>query len=126
MDKSLETGKLPKKFKNEWLKALRSGDYKQAQGGLKIELENRIVGYCCLGVAGEIVGCKIPIEKYGESIHAWIGGRKTRGTATTPIIGYTKVPKLLHGNEGVGQELAEMNDDGNDFKTIADYIEQNL
>lgn len=40
-----------KELRAEWLAALRSGEYKQAQGHLKED-----GGYCCLGVLCEIAG----------------------------------------------------------------------
>ncbi len=45
--------KIPKPKMKRWIKALRSGKYKQIQG----ELETT-KGFCCLGVA-----CKLEIEK---------------------------------------------------------------
>lgn len=55
-NKMLTSGeiKLPEKFKQEWLKALRSGDYKQ--GGMLYEKLDGKDTYCCLGVAGKIAG----------------------------------------------------------------------
>lgn len=42
----------------EWVKALRSGQYKRGRGKLKTE-----IGYCCLGVLGCV------LEKHGEKIN---------------------------------------------------------
>ena len=42
------TMKIDKKFFKSWVKALRSGKYKQGFGKLKSEASGR---YCCLGVA---------------------------------------------------------------------------
>lgn len=125
MDNSLKTGKLPKAFKNKWLKALRSGEYKQAKRALKREIQEDgqgiQYGYCCLGVAAEIAGCKIPIEKAG-----WIaGGRKDLNAKA--VKGYTKVPKLLQENGFIPKLLSNLNDiDNYDFKRIADWIEKNI
>ncbi len=41
--------------KEKWLKALRSGEYKQAKYGLKSKFEDGSVGYCCLGVLCDII-----------------------------------------------------------------------
>lgn len=39
-----------------WVAALRSGDYRQAKGYLRREIDQGKVGYCCLGVACDISG----------------------------------------------------------------------
>lgn len=53
MTKKLDLPKLNKAFKKKWVKALRSGDYKQTDA----YLYNRgLDGYCCLGVACKVLG----------------------------------------------------------------------
>jgi len=47
---------MPKAVKERWLKALRSGEYKQGQGMLR-DAEG---GYCCLGVLVQELDGKIP------------------------------------------------------------------
>lgn len=112
--------KLPKAFKNKWIKALRSGDYQQCGG----KLYNG-EGYCCLGVACKILHPKIKLEGKG------VISKKELGNSYKNI----KVPKLLHGYgnmnnvEGnlVVNKLAGMNDSGKySFKRIATWIEKNL
>lgn len=49
--------KFPKVFKRKWIKALRSGEFKQGEGSLKIMVEDNGYQYCCLGVAAEVAGC---------------------------------------------------------------------
>jgi hypothetical protein len=48
--------KLDPKVKKKWLEALRSGDYKQAQGvlGTVSKKTNEPIAYCCLGVLCDI------------------------------------------------------------------------
>lgn len=104
--------KLPKAFKNKWIKALRSGEYSQT----KRKLQDKD-GYCCLGVACRIIH---PYMHFGTS-----------GLITKQNI---KVPKLLKGVaeksdkmfNPVVAKLTFMNDDGKSFKQIANYIEKNL
>jgi uncharacterized protein YqkB len=62
--------KLPKKVKDKWVKALRSGKYRQGSESLKVEPHSSKSGrteYCCLGVACELGLTKppgnIPIEE---------------------------------------------------------------
>lgn len=114
MSKSkVEGGKLPKKFKKDWLKALRSGNYKQGESELRASNNT----YCCLGVAAHIAGCKSITSK------GWI--ENTRGLSQ-PIRGIIKVPEILRGTKGIPRKLANMNDRGKTFKQIANYIEKNL
>ena len=103
--------KLPKKVKNKWVKALRSGLYKQ--GILKLKDEEKIVlgrtrpaRYCCLGVAYE---CGLAKTEHGRSVL----GESFLNENFAPI----KLQK----------ELAIRNDSGEwSFKRIATWIEKNL
>lgn len=104
----MKTVKLSKSFKNKWVKALRSGKYKQGMG----ELYNpKIETYCCLGVAAIICGSgkqKLKAEGILNSTH--------------------NVPKELIGlrTGSVPSKLAMYNDNGKSFKWIASYIERYL
>lgn len=126
MDKSLETGKLPKLFKRKWVEALRSGEYKQGRASLKEETEKGYT-YCCLGVAAEIAGCKFTMSYDGGGAFIEGKSRKNGIKNPKPVRGYTKVPKLLHGSEGIPAKLANFNDQSKwSFKKIAAWIEKNL
>lgn len=46
--------KLP--FFNEWMSALKSGKYSQCTSRLCTPVENKKLGYCCLGVLSKIQG----------------------------------------------------------------------
>lgn len=99
--------KLPKKVKNTWLKALRSGKYKQCTGQLaQRSLRGRggVGGYshCCLGVAR---ACGL-----GKAEPNYIPN-------------YLKEDFMPQIHQA---ELAKMNDDGCSFLQIADYIEENF
>lgn len=91
-------------IKKKWVEALRSGEYEQTEGQLRVDDEKgKPVGYCCLGVLCEVMGAKyIP----------------TRGRADA------EKDAGLHEDDGF--KLACMNDDGRSFREIADYIEANL
>jgi hypothetical protein len=117
-------------IKAKWVGALRSGEYKQAKGVLH---DN--VGFCCLGVLcdihrketnsstwvadtsdndedclgylGEV--CILPVE-----VRAWAGFQTYSSNPTVRIYGKCS------------SSLAQLNDNGNDFKTIADLIENQL
>lgn len=108
--------KMDKKLKTKWLKALRSGKYRQ--GGCYLKNGRK---FCCLGVLADIQGAK------------WHSNSLT----------YTEVPEIKNINPGwqhdmltpreagglrtsVMKTLATMNDDGKTFKEIADYIEKRI
>lgn len=116
MAKKIVYPKLPKKFKEKWLKALRSGEFTQGRGGLH---DSDTDAYCCLGVACRIVQPRKSLGGYGF---------------IEPQL-RAKVPKMLIGtydNELIAL-LTTMNDgcviDGikrKSFKQIANFVEKNL
>ena len=91
---------MDKKLKTKWVKALRSGKYKQGRLGL-YNSESR--GYCCLGVLASVVSGK-------------------RGSNGVYNIGYDPYEKV-----GKSPDLVSLNDDKKQsFSEIADWIEQNI
>jgi hypothetical protein len=86
------------KLKADWVKALRSGEYRQGRG----EFEGAR-GFCCLGVL-----CKVANEP----------------TVIDAVGNWAFPEKHLPKNET--WVLAGMNDSGASFYQIATYIEQNL
>jgi len=107
--------KLPKRFKDKWLKALRSGEY--TQGDSLLYNDNN--QYCCLGVGAVICGVpKIEILNF-----SYIG----EGDFNSLIKQY-KIPKQIVGNDRneIVRKLSSFNDKGLSFKWIAAYIERYL
>ncbi len=103
------TPKLQPGFKTDWLKALHSGTYRQRRNHLQ-----KGGAYCCLGVGCIVLGTR-PIGTDGRTFSsrpdwdmeaAWdcddSAGRRTESL------------------------LATMNDNGADFPTIANFIEERL
>ena len=113
----------------KWVKALRSGEYKQGKYALCNPLTDK---YCCLGVAADLyvkeVG-DIPVEDSGDlraydgrdvypppAVVEWVGlkdnsGRYVKpGEEVTPLGGITS---LAYNND----------EDGFSFDQIADIIE---
>ena len=88
---------MDKKLKAKWIKALRSGNFKQLKGRYYDRESNR---YCCIGVLGRIAQG----DSYTGSGHATLE---------------TKLGEHC-------QELIDMNDSGKSFKRIAAYIEAKL
>lgn len=109
--------KLPRPFKNKWIKALRSDKFKQTSDYLKAPIKwddndkPIAFGHCCLGVACEISG-------YHNIRAALISNDKKR------------IPSQLRGDNQLTEKLAQMNDGGGapkrSFKQIANWIEKNL
>lgn len=109
--------KLPKRFKTKWLKALRSGEYKQGHYFLVSTpaYEEEKKKYCCLGVACHILGAlkKNPTRRY-----SYIPARMMKSY---------KVPKHLIGFNALTSKLTTLNDSRRySFKRIANWIEKNL
>lgn len=108
--------KLPKAFKTKWLKALRSGKYKQGANLLYDKQDNT---YCCLGVACKVSGTKIGLN--GKAI--------IDETSFGNNLNKLKVPEILKGSANDNLLVANltcMNDDGETFNNIANYIEKYL
>lgn len=120
--KQFKTGmyKLPKRFKEKWLKALRSGEYKQGETFLFNNLEN---SYCCLGIAGSICGLKNKSLSCG-SLYTEEGGFSKYQIKKIEKV----LPEILIGDfdNYIVARLANMNDSGRSFKQIANWIEKNL
>lgn len=117
---------MKKRIKNKWLKALRSGDYKQTKKVLKDSK-----GYCCLGVLcdlhrlsrvdvkakwnGKFYNSSTPSTKMSlpVSVMEWAGLKSNIGEYETKT--KSKVEKNLIG----------LNDlKGYSFKKIANVIEK--
>jgi len=104
--------KTKQQMKTEWLEALRSGKYPQVQGTLKGITGDGEEGYCCLGVFCSVVLGEEPelcVEDGDLEIY--------EGPSET----YIKLTNIIGGVEGKG---IDMNDNGEDFSTIADMIEE--
>ncbi len=110
-----------KRIKRLWVKALRSGRYKQGTEYLKSE-----TGYCCLGVLCNITGASWRHEKDSGDLVPYLGG-KMIGRDETPSGllggGFLLKTGMRHTTQ---EHLARMNDAGTTFKEIADYIDKRL
>jgi hypothetical protein len=124
--------KLNTAVKAKWLKALRSGKYNQTKGQLKDE-----TGYCCLGVLCEVKGRLAPFvddnlfgdtDQKGVHIDLKIENLKVK---MPKVSGKALIsPKSCWIPTWVDRKaqkvLADMNDNGSDFKEIATWISKNL
>ena len=111
-------------LKAKWLEALRSGNYQQGKGSLKVVLPDGPPVFCCLGVLADVMGKTWTSSNYGGSEQVLIdtdGGRFTK-----------YLPNSVESDAGLPmsttqKHLAMMNDaEGKTFDQIADYIEANL
>lgn len=108
--------------KRKWVKALRSGEYKQAQGTLFLDERGEVTNYCCLAVviAEMFPGAFDGREDtyYGTSVN--VGAAQEDGRVADDLA-------ILWGLDQDSQDiLADMNDDGASFPAIADWIDENL
>ena len=115
--------KISKKEFNMWIEALRSGKYKQAKGMLQ-----NARGYCCLGVACEILGSNL---SRSEDNNFLIGGSPSTQRMCKAVIpdwlntinGYFENLDCKN-NEMNFKNIMELNDSlGLSFNEIADVLE---
>ncbi len=127
----MATKKMKAEIKNKWLKALRSGDFKQAVG----ELHNLDTGgYCCLGVLCDIAkqeGVVIERKNAHSSRYIPADGNDYFGSdallpqAVQKWAGFeVSSPSFADGDDV--HFLSGMNDGGASFAQIADAIETNF
>ena len=104
------------KNQKKWIKALRSGKFKQTRGYLK-----NSKGHCCLGVACEIFKKELDLTvSEGVGCTAF-NNRRTSLPLEVGIHLSMMGDSLVEGSS----KLVELNDDAHyRFKRIADYIEK--
>ncbi len=115
------TIKMPKTLLDKWLKALRSGEYKQGRGTLYCKKSD---SYCCLGVLQAVQG---KVEEQltptldwlrAQGVAFWAGGRGVGITTWN-----ARDPHLCV-RDGQYRSAGGCNDDLHyDFNKIADLIE---
>jgi len=99
----------------QWVKALRGGNYKQGNGALKKELADGSVGYCCLGVLADLMGLEPRVMPDGHVDYAKSGDIDIYMEIDT-LVGPDHQDVLLHINDF----------ERRDFTEIANYIEEEL
>lgn len=98
----------------KWLKALRSGKYKQGTERLKTSKG----GYCCLGVA-----CA---ELYGDRARGkWFNEGEIAPDKLVEDLSLHNRDARIYTKHGKMGSLTRANDSGATFEEIADFIEQN-
>ena len=102
--------RLPEKFRENWIKALKSDKYEQTQGAL-CEISDANSSYCALGVACKVLG-------YADEDLDGVLGFSSEDM-------WNEIPMNLKDRDELCGMIVEMNDDEClDFNKIADWIEQ--
>lgn len=111
-----EPATMPKKTKEKWLTALRSGEYEQTNNSL---YDKRTQSFCCLGV---LEHCLTGGVEYVDGIprglptDSWYKGWKINTDNVGMSVYYM----------GAVRSLDELNDGGLSFKQIANIIEKQV
>ncbi len=119
-------------IKKEWVKALKSGKYKQGRR----ELKTKESEYCCLGVLCELhrethpdFCWKFPQRMPSGREVIYYGSNNPRGNIEYGILpidvfNWAGLPQSNpFVNKDTGETLASLNDGGATFDVIADIIE---
>lgn len=126
----------------EWIRRLRSGDYKQGVGALHRRFlalfrEPAHDAFCCLGVACHMLkdkGLLVGGQHDGEhtEIHYGPQGNSTETylpAAAVELLGMVSSDggsREDEYGEAMGAALAELNDNGVSFAVIADRLEEGI
>jgi len=118
----------------KWVKALRSGKYKQGKGYLKQFTSKNEPRYCCLGVLCELYDQQMK-KNHKKTLHS----EYMVSIEDIEFIRFNKhdggLPKVVREWAGMRDALgwldentclADLNDDGKKFSTIANIIEKNV
>ncbi len=126
-----------------WVSALRSGEYEQALGSLRVESQELGTKFCCLGVACDLYSKSVGQGSWTEEgwfelrnshgfdtngsdvflpedVMEWLGLSDIRGTFVTPV---ETNGGLLTGLKE-SHSLTDMNDNDSTFEDIASLIEE--
>ena len=113
-----------KELKIRWLEALRSGEYQQGTGRLRGTDSEGQSKFCCLGVLADLMGADWSDDSDPCTL-CYLDGKEV-----TSWGGVLEAGRPAEGLGGVGYSmrctLATMNDTGETFEEIADYIEDRL
>ncbi len=110
---------MDREIKQQWVEALRSGEYQQGKSALR-----QGNAYCCLGVLCEVMQLdrRGPLFGGGPDVYVYIYGGVSHSTGLVPEL--REKVRILQDQM---VELMDMNDcRGKTFPEIADWIEENL
>lgn len=122
---SMETQPMDPAIKEQWTKALRSGEYKQGKRRLNtLKLPEGTV-YCCLGVLCDLHNKTTGEGQWSDIIEASEGSMVREYERERNYVPYS-VQSWAELSFVAETELSEANDNGADFSAIADWIEEHL
>ena len=107
--------------KRRWIKALRSGKYRQGKGQLKDEYPSGKASYCCLGVLCDLYNKTCKTDRWEKTFYSedtdlpWTVMKWAGLDDSDPVIDIKS-----------NQEASMLNDHGSSFNEIADLIKKNL
>ena len=127
---------MKKDIAKKWVKALRSGKYKQGQSYLKQFNGRGEPNHCCLGVLCELYNDTMK-KNHKKSLNTkirhgysgdYISFNKKEGELPRVVMKWSGVndPIGRFGDLSNIGSLADMNDCGKTFKTISNFIEKNV
>lgn len=128
-----------KEVMTKWVKALRSGKFKQGAGTLKQYNSKGQPQHCCLGVLCELYNSEmkkskkktIPEKIYDNDMDFSFGYSRFGGSKEDlprEVMKWSGIENSLgqfNLSDNHYETLADLNDLGRKFKTIADIIEKN-
>jgi len=106
----------------KWVKALRSGEYKQGKLALhRIESD----AYCCLGVLCELAVKENIVKKSSECSSSTSEYDELAGSLPESVVDWAGMKSASGSRKNRRNSLMVLNDDSNfSFKRIADVIEK--
>ena len=120
-------------IKQQWVAALRSGDYQQTTG----ELRNGS-GFCCLGVLTDLYLKEVGVEwmgndedgfmfpKFNEEVLPYEVMDWADLSCDNPEVTVERFSPIVGQNVSCNVPLSDLNDTDHDFKMIAALIEEQL
>lgn len=128
-----------KEVMKKWVKALRSGKFKQGTGTLKQYNSKGEAQHCCLGVLCELYNSEmkkskkktIPEKIYDNDMDFSFGYSRFGGSKEDlprEVMKWSGIENSLgqfNLSDNHYETLADLNDLGRKFKTISDIIEKN-
>lgn len=105
--------------REKWIHWLIDGDLQQAKGKLA---KHDYSAFCCLGVAEEYIGPEIGVTRDGNGIYALMTGEAKLLKDTASGIMHGDLRRYLGLTPSQSDILANLNDNGTNFKIIAEVI----
>lgn len=129
---------MKKRVAGMWVRALRSGNYKQGFDQLKVCNEDGSAAHCCLGVLCELYNKSMKrqgkrrlsrsfmeVEFTSRQIETFDGEDQVLPKKVLNWAGMDDDSGMFYTRDG-SKSLARMNDEGRTFRQIAQVIEKNV